>query len=243
MKSKPATLLAGSMLCAAVLVLISINSPSPAPQADAKPAVTKTERRAKSKTPSPAAIEHTPTTDETDPILQLPSADEETANLAGWKQRFEALVAKTGDTQQAVDLLRAEIDTVFSEWVATAIQPLAELPPIERYDKLDIVEQSVAEGAAAIFEALGLPGGRHVATAANALDLVAAEIHYAETAPDSESRLSLLHLDRERQVRLDDVSGVADEVERGKAELELEDWYSQGLAKVFPEDSLSVENP
>jgi hypothetical protein len=243
MKTKTATLLAGSVLSAAVFALIAVSGPSPAPPADAKPAVTKTERRAKAKLPAPAVTEVDETTEAEDPMLQLPSADEESANLAVWKQRFEAIIAETGDSQRAVERLRAEIDTALTAWVSSEIEPIASLPPGERYDKLDLIEQSVTEGAAAIFESLGVPGGRHAATAANARDLVAAEIQYAETAPDPASRLALLRLDRERQSRLDEVVGVADEEQRAKAESELEEWYSQGLAKVFPEDAISFEAP
>lgn len=243
MKIKTTTALAAFVLSAAVLALLAIDDTPPVSQAAAKPMITKINRHDRAKAPAPVVTGQDDANGESDTIHLLQSADEESASLAGWKQRFDALTAETGDTQKAIELLRVEIDKVFSAWVANEIEPIAELVPIERYDKLDLISQSVAEGAAAIFDTLGLPGGRHIATAANARDLVAAEIQYAETAPDPESRLALLRLDRERQARLDEVVGIVAEEERVKAESELEKWYSQGLAKVFPEDALTFEAP
>ena len=243
MKTKSSILLVGSILSVALVAHLALSSQQPAPQSESTPAMTKSARPILPK-PSVSIIDASVEEDvPVDSILQLPSVDEETAHLTKWKQRFDALNAETGDHQKAVDQLRAEIDASMSSWVSDEIQPIAKLPPAERYDKLDMISQSVSEGAAAIFETLGLPGGRHVATAAQALDIVAAEIQYAETAPDPASRHALLKLDRERQARLDQVVTVADETQRAAAEVQLEEWYSEGLAKVFPEDAITFENP
>jgi len=243
MKTKSSVLLFGSILAAALFTRLSIPDQQSSPKSQTKPAVTKSLRSVQVNPPAPILEEATEDKLPQDSMLELPSDDEESAHLTDWKQRFEHLKSETGDLQQAVDRLRAEIDASMTGWVTDEIQPIAKLPPAERYDRLDLISQSVSEGAAAIFESLGLPGGRHVATAAEALDIVAAEIQYAETAPDPSSRLALLHLDRERQVKLDQVVAVTDEDERAVAEAQLEAWYSEGLAKVFPADSITFENP
>jgi hypothetical protein len=166
---------------------------------------------------------------------------DEKANLTGWQQRFQSLLSENSNREKAVAVLLSEIDSTFGQWAESQIAPLAELPPIERYDSLEIIDASIREGAAAIIGLLELPGSRHVAVAAGALEAVAAEIQYAETAPDHASRLAMLRLGRERQQRLGGVLTIADETERAKAMGELDQWYEASLAKVFPEDVVDDE--
>lgn len=166
--------------------------------------------------------------------------DEET-NFAGWQQRFQSLLSEKSNREEAVAVLLAEIDSTFGKWADSQLTPLAELPPNERYDTLEIIDASIREGAAAIIELLELPGSRHVAVAAGALEAVAAEIQYAEVAPDHASRLAMLRLGRERQQRLGGVLTITDETERAKAMGELDQWYEASLAKVFPEDVVEDE--
>jgi hypothetical protein len=181
-----------------------------------------------------------PAPDAADAMKPAPSAEagelDEEANLAGWEQRFQSLLSENANREDAVAVLLSEIDSTFGKWAESQLAPLAELPPNERYDSLEIIDASIREGAAAIIELLELPGSRHVAVAAGALEAVAAEVQYAEVAPDHASRLAMLRLDRERQQRLGGLMSITDEAERAKAMGELDQWYEAGLAQVFPAD-------
>lgn len=164
------------------------------------------------------------------------TANDETANLAEWNTRFEALLEEKGNRDEAVTALLTEIDGVFGHWVQDQITPLADLPPTERYDGLAIIEASVQEGAAAILKQLGLKGLRHVRVAAGALEAVTAEMQYAEAAPDHASRLALLRLDGERLDRMQQAGIVDDETARTRAMVDLDIWYEAGLAKIFTDE-------
>lgn len=235
MKTK-ATFALAAMIVAIIASLVIADSDPKDQALMEKPVITKTDRmKKKNRVAASTESKKEPALVETEVIAQ--SVNELEANLDGWKRRFEALVTENGDRDAAIAALRGEIDTVFSDWVAGEIAPLAELPPLERYDKLDVIGQSVTEGAATVLEMLGIPGSRHVSLAAEALDRVAAETEYAEAAPDHTSRLALLHIDRERQGRLHELVAIEDEAARAKAMSELEAWYGSSLARVFPENA------
>jgi hypothetical protein len=161
---------------------------------------------------------------------------DEAANLSEWNSRFEALLDGHGDREQATAALLKEIDGVFSNWVQDQITPLAELPPVERYDRLVIAETSVQEGAAAILKQLGIKGRRHVQVAAGALEAIAAEMQYGEAAPDHASRLAMLRLDAERLERMEQAGAVDDESAKTQAMTDLDVWYETGLAKIFRDE-------
>lgn len=164
---------------------------------------------------------------------------DEEVNLAGWEQRFQSLLAANGTRAEAVALLRSELDSVFAKWVQERIVPLASVPPSERYDALEIIDASVREGAAAILDMLEIPGSRQISVAAGALEAVAAEIQYAEAAPDHAARLAMLRLDRNREQRYGEVLALADETAQQQAMSELEGWYQSALATIFPADEVN----
>jgi hypothetical protein len=133
------------------------------------------------------------------------------------------------------------LDTVFTSWVEKEIEVVSELPAIDRYDKLDVMGQSIREGVATVLETLEIPGSRHHALAATAMDKLSAETEYAEAAPDHASRLAMLKIDRERQGRLNQVAAIEDETARAQAMSELDAWYDGSLAKVFPDNATDGE--
>ncbi len=162
--------------------------------------------------------------------------DAESQNLSAWKDRYESLASQGGDNEEIVKQLKTEMDAAYGKWVADEISVLEKLPAADRYDRLADIEEQLKEGAAAVFEELGLEGGRHFSVIATALDAIHAESEYAEAAPDHASRLALLHLDRERGERLNRVVAITDEVAKTQAMGELDVWYDQSLAVVFPEN-------
>lgn len=239
MKSRIIPSIAGVALATAFIVGVMRQESSPS--LPPGPAVTHKERSARVAAPSlPEPAEEKPE-ERILSRIQFAPAGEEAANLELWRKHFNALVAEKGDATAAVETLRNDVDVMLSEWVDAQIELLAGLSPEERLDQLEIVRNAVQEGAATILGSLGLPGSQHVANAFNALDKVRAEIEYAEVAPDSSSRLALLHIDRERQSRLDEVVGIEDEEARSQAETELEDWYQHSVAKVFPDEQFAME--
>jgi hypothetical protein len=157
----------------------------------------------------------------------------EAANLADWQARFNNLLQQGESSDDAVRLLLAEMDEVFGNWVASQIAALAELPPGERYDRLTEIEIAVQEGAAAILDLLEIEGSRHVSVLAGPLEAVSAEIQYAESAPDPQSRLALLRLDREREARMEKVLAITDDSAKSQAIAELDSWYDTGLGGIF----------
>lgn len=225
-----------SLALATVAALVTFSSSPEAPQAAEAPQVTRKERPEKSRIASQAA-EVTEQTRTQRMNESLQDDDALQANLDAWSLRFDQLTAAGTSREQAVGMLLSEIDGVFSQWVAEGIAPLAARPPAERYDELELIAQAVREGAAAVIERLGLPGARHESVAAAAMDLVRAEIEYAEAAPDPASRLAMLRLDRERQQRLAGLEGIADETERARMLSGIDEWYESGLASVFPDEA------
>lgn len=232
MKTK--TIAAIAVLIAAVGIAVTENELSNQTVAEA-PAVTKTERKPKPRIAT-VVIEPVAENNQADAEAAMQPADELENNLDAWSRRFDELVATSGDRLAAMKTLRAEIDGVFSQWVTDAITPLVELPAHERYDKLEIIAQTVREGAAAVLERLAIPGSRHDSLASTAMDMVRAEIEYAEAAPDHASRLAMLKIDLERQNRLHGLSSIHDEKERAQAASEIEAWYDTSLATVFPDN-------
>ena len=231
MKTK--TIAAVAVLIAAAWIAVT-RQDNQDPSFAAAPSVTKTERKPKPRTATTVA-EPVAENILADAEAAMQPADELENNLDAWSRRFDELVAASGDREAAMQTLRAEIDGVFSQWVTDAITPLAELPAQERYDKLEIIAQTVREGAAAVLERLAIPGSRHDSLASTAMDMVRAEIEYAEAAPDHASRLAMLKIDRERQNRLHGLSSIHDEKERARAAGEIEAWYDTSLAAVFPD--------
>lgn len=234
MKTKTVAALA-VLFAAAVWVALPKQEISNNTTAEA-PAVTKAERKDQTRTAT-AVVEPVAEIALADAETTTQPADELETNLDAWSRRFDELVAACGDREAAMVKLRSEIDAVFSHWVTNAIAPLAALPAAERYDGLEIIAETVREGAAAVLERLAIPGGRHDSLAPAAMDMVRAEIEYAEAAPDHASRLAMLQIDRERQNRLHGLASIPEEAERAKAANEIEAWYDTSLAKVFPDNA------
>ncbi|MES2438639.1 MAG: hypothetical protein V4584_06225 [Verrucomicrobiota bacterium] len=197
---------------ASILAGAAFFTGTPAPRPETAPTVIRTQRPERKAAPAPE--------------------DVESVNLSNWQSRFETLQQSAG-REDAVRALMAELDAVYGEWVDARIAPLAELPPIDRYDQLNEIEISVREGSAAVLELLGVEGGRHVGVLARPLESVTAEIEYAEAAPDHESRVGLLRLDRERQTRIEQALAITGEPEKTQALGELDAWYDAGLNRIF----------
>ena len=160
-------------------------------------------------------------------------ADETARHLADWRERLEHLANQLGGREQAIAALLAEIDTAFAGWANEQVTTLANLPPLERYDRLAEIETEVTDGAAAIIGQLGLDASLCATVAAGPLETIAAEIQYAEAAPDPASRLAMLRLDRERQTRLERALSLTDETAKAQAMIELDGWYDAGLGGIF----------
>jgi hypothetical protein len=152
-------------------------------------------------------------------------------SLSGWRQRLTDLRAAQPDATEAYEQLAAEIDQQYHAWLLGEIRVLAELPPRDRHDRLADLEQSVMEGAAAIVEHLAIPGAPPAMVLADSLEVLAAEIQYAEMAPTPEARLALLRLDLERQSRLTALA-AADGTAGSEAPAEVEAWYDQEIAAI-----------
>ena len=86
------------------------------------------------------------------------------------------------------------------------------------------------------FEAL--PETDDVRDDAAAADALAAETLYAEAAPDPASRLALLWLDRERDVRAEAAHALADPTEQSQAMAELESWYEDGRGAIVASNEI-----
>lgn len=69
-----------------------------------------------------------------------------------------------------------------------------------------------------------------------ALDRRRSEIQYAESAPDPESRVAMLRLDRERESRMEKVLTITDDSASTPASAELDAWYDAGLGGIFAAD-------
>lgn len=239
MKLKITLALAG-ILAAAFACHIGIKDSDAKPLENDAPATAKAERKTKQ---SPAPAIETPDAGIVD--SEEGGADQSEENLAagidGWKSRFATLLAEHGDRDAAVAALLAELDTVFTGWVEKEIEVVAKLPPTNRYDKLDVMGQSIREGVSTVLETLEISGSRHHALVATAMDKLSAETEYAEAAPDHASRLAMLKIDRERQGRLNQVVAIEDETARAQAMSELDAWYHGSLAKVFPDNAADEE--
>lgn len=168
-----------------------------------------------------------------EPEVEIPEDRGEAAHLADWQARFNKLLQQGESSDNVVRLLLAEMDAVYGNWVASQIAPLAELAPGERYDRLAEIEISVQEGAAAILDLLEIEGSRHVSVLAGPLEVVSAEIQYAESAPDPASRLALLRLDRERESRMEQALAITGEPAKSHAITDLDAWYDTGLGAIF----------
>lgn len=171
--------------------------------------------------------------------------DGEATNLAAWQNRFDILLAEKGDRNEAILQLLQEIDALYHAWVSDQLLPVVERAPGERYDELTDIEHSVSEGTAAILDQLGIEDGRRLDASGSPAEMLSAEVQYAEAARDSDSRLALLRLDRERQSRLEQVLALGDEAAKIQAIDELDAWYDAGLGKIFaaPDTGSDDEEP
>lgn len=154
-------------------------------------------------------------------------------SLSGWRQRLAELSAAEPDAIEAHEQIAAEIDHQYHAWLQGEIRALAELPPRDRHDRLADLEQSVTEGATAIVEHLAISGAPPATLLADSLEVLAAEIQYAEMAPTPEARLALLRLDHGRQARLTAwaAAGAADPA-GPEVPPEVEAWYDQEMAAI-----------
>ncbi|MES2921308.1 MAG: hypothetical protein V4819_07170 [Verrucomicrobiota bacterium] len=85
----------------------------------------------------------------------------------------------------------------------------------------------------------GAPLEKHVEPEAAAkADTIAAETQYAEAASDPASRIALLWLDREREVRAEAALAFADPTEQSQAMAELETWYEDGRGAIVASNEI-----
>jgi hypothetical protein len=223
MKTKATIALASAAL--GIAVFLAGNTAGPTASSNVKLSVQKSTR--------PAARAHSVAAPISEPEPEIHEDRGESANLADWQARFDNLLQQGESSDDAVRLLLAEMDAVYGNWVAGQIATLAILPPGERYDRLAEIEIAVQEGAAAILDLLEIEGSRHVSVLAGPLEAVAAEIQYAESAPDHSTRMALLHLDQERENRLEKMLAITDDSAKSQAISELDTWYDTGLGGIF----------
>ncbi len=219
------TLTAAAFLLAASIILTS-NNVQPAGNPE-------TFLPAKKLREAPSAA--TPTTSTENPeITETPSEEtDDSVNLAAWTNRFAALAEETGSRNAAIELLKAEMDSIYHQWVAGEIATLSKLPPADRYDRLAEIEGELAEGAAAILELAGIDGSRHATLLARAMEAVSAEIQYAESNTDHQGRIALLRLDLERQSRLEGALQITDSNGQQLALAEIDRWHDSGLGEIY----------
>lgn len=158
---------------------------------------------------------------------------DESASLAAWEEEFQNLLAAGESRENAAMMIAKRVDQVFAAWVEQEITASSGLDAQERMDRLILAETQVKEGAAAIYQQLELSGGRRIEVAADAMDALAAEIQYADAAPDHASRLTLLRLDRERSQRMEKAHAMSDESSKALALRELDQWYESSMGELF----------
>lgn len=158
------------------------------------------------------------------------------------RQRSDAPREMPGNDEDAVDALLAEVSSTYGDQVQAGIARLVELPSAEHDEELAEIGRSVADSMNVILENLGIDENRRAAATAAAADTIVAEIQYAEAAPDPASRLALLWLDRERQVRADQALALTDPAEQSQALAELEAWHADGLGGIIAANDPSQPN-
>lgn len=159
---------------------------------------------------------------------------DESTSLAAWEEEFQNLLAAGETRENAAIAIAKRVDQVFAAWVEQEITAASGLDDAqERMDRLILAETQVKEGAAAIYQQLELSGGRRIEVAADAMDALAAEIQYADAAPDHAARLTLLRLDRERNQRMDEAHAITDESAKSLALRELDQWYESSMGELF----------
>ena len=174
---------------------------------------------------APAASEATVSSALTGP---LPAGADE-VSLAGWRERLARLRAGAADATEAYEQLAAEMDHGYCAWLQGEIRVLAAAPPRDRLDRLAELETLVVEGGAAIVGHLAIPGAPAAMVLADTLEVLCAEIQYAEMAPTPEARLALWRLDQQRQTRLAAaVAGGAGP----ESFAEVDAWYDQQMAAI-----------
>lgn len=223
MKTKVSIITASATI--GIAVFLAVKPAKPTASAEVRPTIQQSDRQHTRAASFAAPV--------TEPEPAFEENTDEASNLADWQDRFENLLQQGESSEDAVRLLLAEMDAVFGDWVAGQIALLAELPSAERYDRLSEIEIAVQEGAAAILDLLEIEGSRHVSVLAGPLEAVSAEIQYAESAPDPQSRLAMLRLDREREARMENALALTDDSAKSQAVAELETWYDSGLGGIF----------
>jgi hypothetical protein len=223
MKTKACIVLASAAI--GISVFLALTQAGTPGDAGIRPSIQKSSR------PSAPAASFTVPIAEAEPEFRKTGGESE--NLVEWQNRFNNLLQQNHSSDEAVRLLLAEMDATYGNWVASQVEELADLPPGDRYDRLAEIEIAVQEGAAAILDLLEVEGSRHVSVLAGPLETVSAEIQYAESAPDPQSRLALLRLDRERGSRMEQVLAITEEPIKSQAIAELETWYDTGLGGIF----------
>lgn len=162
-----------------------------------------------------------------------PATGEEDANFAMWRKRFDALLSEHGDRERAIEALLEEIGSRYQAWMQEQIALPAGGPGAEQRGELAELEQAAGRGIEAILEAAGIDAARRESGAAATVDRIAAEIHYSKAAPDASSRIALLWLDREHQVRRQEALAHTGESEKSEALATLETWYAEARAGIL----------
>jgi len=168
-----------------------------------------------------------------------PDNNDEAASFAQWQTRFDSLITESGSREAATILLLSELDRRYAGWVEAQLAPLTNASPIERLDPIVDMEELISEGAAAILDHLEIPGSRLASVLAAAKESLSAEIQYGEAASSHEQRVSLLRLDRERELRLGEALASSDENTKLMAMTELDSWYDAGLRQISGSDELN----
>jgi len=164
--------------------------------------------------------------------------EDDSANLNAWSDQFNGLMASGETRENAAAIIAELVNRTFLAWVEQEIAIVESLDSQERLDRLTLAETKVKEGAAAVYEQLELQGGRRIEVAAEAMDALAAEIQYAEAAPDHKARLAMLHIDRERDARMNEAYAMTDESAKTRAMSELDQWYETRVNGLFPADPI-----
>lgn len=173
------------------------------------------------------------------PVRHISSAPKdhsvETRNATASRQRLEAPQEMSDELEDAVDALLAKVPSTYHEQVQAGITKLAEMPPTERDEELAEIGRSVSDSMDVALESLGIDESRRASATAAAADTIIAEIKYAAQAPDPASRLSMLWLDREREVRASEALAIADPTLQSQSLSQLEAWYEEGVGGILAE--------
>jgi hypothetical protein len=225
-----------SLIAASALGLVAVFlavRPATVPSGKAvAPVITKSAQRPVSNTKQV----HNASLDPDQSLLSPQSAKDESANREQWQDRLAKILSEHANRDEAIQALVSEMNESYAAWARSEISSLAELSSSERYDRLDDIRNEVEEGAAVVLDQLGINEASRVLATADALDIVTAETQYAEAAPDLDSRLAMLHLDREHELRLEETLAIADVGAQSQASADLSAWYEAGMGEIFSAD-------